>query len=86
MHGDVSPRKAPREDRADSIPTWTSHRPLRAIHSTLCTRVLLNLRQSAAGSPGLTSLGTEQANAPTLAWELASIAFPENDDQCPIDD
>ncbi|KAM5534741.1 hypothetical protein V8D89_011605 [Ganoderma adspersum] len=60
--------------------------PLRVIHSTLCTRVLLNLRRSAAGSPGLTTLGTEQANAPTLAWELASIAFPENGGGCPIED
>ncbi|KAM5534716.1 hypothetical protein V8D89_011580 [Ganoderma adspersum] len=54
--------------------------PLRVAHSTLCTRVLLNLRQSAAKSPGNTTLG-EQTRDPTLAWELATIKpqAPDND-------
>lgn len=51
-----------------------AHRPLRVVHSALCTRVLLNLRRAAADS---TSNGDAQndSSGGVATTKLASLAF-----------
>ncbi|TBU27402.1 hypothetical protein BD311DRAFT_665561 [Dichomitus squalens] len=51
--------------------------PLRVVHSTLVTRVLLNLRGSASKTSGDTSY-REQTRVTTIGWELATSGMPQD--------
>ena len=55
------------------------YRPLREVHSTLVTRVLLNLRQSAAMTSGYTGYGDQTRFTTTLGWELAVPEIDQGD-------
>ena len=54
-------------------------RPLRVVHSTLVTRVLLNLRQSAAMTSDSTGYGDQTRFTTTLGWELAVREVDQDD-------
>ena len=54
-------------------------RPLRVVHSTLVTRVLLNLRTSAAMTSGYTGYGDQTRFTTTLGWELAVPEIDQGD-------
>ena len=62
---------------ADARPPVLTSRPLRVVHSALCTRVLLNLRKAAAQFPGET-LDDSSHQQTTLEFYHTSTQLSED--------
>ena len=62
---------------ADARPSFLTSRPLRVVHSALCTRVLLNLRKAAAQFPGETLDGSSHQQT-TLEFYHTSTQLSED--------
>ena len=59
-----------------------AHRPLRAVHSALCTRVVLNLRKAAAGSAsGMSVTLGRYAEQTTLVFNTGGGAAGDPDSE-----